>query len=531
MTKGSAATIEGKDHSAICRTTQYIDIPTLSRLLSSLECFNNASPSNGTSSSQFVPLAILTLVAEYSQHFQRLYAFASIGERLGSSTDRYRFYIMEGLPSNKYESLPLLRSNKDGADNTNDEMNGRMNDWRRVVMTTKAAGEGELPYLFAYHDWIISAWPGQDLIQPYLCRVPSPCIMAPPRSKGTAASPVEAKKGAVPIEGNDVMRVTCGRWTQFESGFLGVTRRWSNYRFIDIIECPSDMNEENRVNPPSLQAASYPNGKKAISHTDHPRYWWYIAANNRIDLYYIDHKNGAIDTVNSNKIRDDQYLRIASRYEQIIYLFTQTPKRLWIITYDTLRAQWNDLQSMEPPEHINNIHCSITIPKCGILMYSCPEDPPRRLLPDNNATMLYHPMSHQWTVMDWIYPEWKAANDESDSLGVGGQRSMVWYNNTILLVPLKAPYIPIWDMSIEVTRCYMLAPHLITRHYTPVPLSSSSSSSSTNGGIGSGIDKSSIGDMMVTITLPQKVALKDWIRIDDLPSYTDRLSMYATSFY
>jgi hypothetical protein len=513
------------EHNAKCRTTRYIDVPTLSRLLSSLECFNDSSPSNGKASTQFVPLAILALIAEYSQHFQRLYAFASISEYLGASTDQYRFYIMESLPSNKSLALPLR--SKDG-DDSNDEMNGRLNDWRRVVMTTKAGSDAETPCLFAYRDYIISSWTGDDVIQPYLCQVPSPCIMAPPRSKDASKKP--AKKGAVPIEGDDIMRVTCRRWTCLETGrsLFHTMAGWGHYRFIDIIECPSDMKEEDHMNPPSFLPHSY--GHHPVSQSHHPRYWFWIAESNRIQLYSVDHVTGGVDAISSppynNAPYSGRFVRIVSRYEHIIYLFTQTSDTLTMITYDTFRSQWTDLTTIALPLRFSQMERAFAIPKCGIFMYSSSTDfsnpqAPRAGGGVLGSIMLYHPMSHTCAALEWTFPLWQAAAHEvqSSKAWVSSQRSMIWYNNTVLVVPLTDACSQVKNKSIEVTQCYMLAPHLITRHYTPV-------TSSLNG-----MGKNEIGEMMLTITLPQKVSLQDWIRIDDLPSYTNLLSMYATSFY
>jgi hypothetical protein len=511
----SPSTIPHQGGRAICRSTRYLDVPTISRLLASLECFNHHTTD------------LLAIIAEYSQHFQRLYAVAAVEDEVARTRLPHRFYFMESLPS--YHNSPSEGSSSledhERMGNQFDERKGRMNDWRRVAMTTKAGGD---PRFVAYHDYITATSPGDDL---QVCQVPSPYIMAPPLSKDTSNIP--AKKPVTAIEGDDVMRVTCGRWTPIKGGSFGVEiRDWTRYQFIDVIDYSNDVDEENvDMNSLTLStpagSATTTSSQNTVEVKKKARYWYWGKGlqDSTVGLHYQEMDGRRMTFVQPGSPAMD----IVSRYEDIIYLF-ELPR---MCTFNTITEIWNEYQAPAISFPSNSSHRTITtlkvfnrtftIPKCGIFMYAA--DHYHSMHFDDglwDTTLLYQPMCDKWTFLEWQYPHLelrRLTGDATRNVSCEWQRSMIWYNNTVLLIPLIPHTVDIHnlDKSKEVVACYMLAPHLITRHYTPVTASSG--------------DKHTIGDMLVTITLPQKVELKDWIRIDDLPSFADDILMSVTSIY
>jgi hypothetical protein len=342
-------------------------------------------------------------------------------------------------------------------------------------------------------------------------------------------------------EGDDIVRVACARWTPIKGDDWGVeVRNWGRYQFIDVIDYSHDVDETNvEMNSltlaPQSQTSTTISSQNIVDVKKKARYWYWgvVLLTSTIGLHYQEMNGRRVTKVQN----DSPAMDLASRYEDTIYLFDKSAMPR-LCTFDTLTEIWQEYRAPPitfPPTSgrtitgsLKNVNRTFPIPKCGIFMYSAHHYPSFWIdCPLFDTTLLYQPMCDKWIFLDWLYPSWQPCTDSNSGPNTKPRyvdstqwyRSMAWYNNTIVLIPLRPRTAdpPNIDQTKEVTPCYMLAPHLITRHYTPVDVSS--------------YDKRIIGDMLVTITLPQRVAIADWIRIDDFPSYTDHISMSATSIY
>jgi hypothetical protein len=175
---------------------------------------------------------------EYSQYVDRLYAFAT-SSTPGPSTEYYRFYINESLPT----PIEPIDSKNDTHDGVVGELaSGGVerpsfgNGWRRVAMVTRLRSEDtEPPDLSVYHDRIILTWPRSLIIQAYQCHVPAPCIIVPSKKPFTTTpTPTGDNHGPV-TEMAAIIRVASGRWSPISGSSLSSLDIPRSYRYIGTL--------------------------------------------------------------------------------------------------------------------------------------------------------------------------------------------------------------------------------------------------------------------------------------------------------
>jgi hypothetical protein len=581
-----------KDIRRLCCTTRDVDINKLIQILTtlfdeplSLSSTSSSFPSSLLSSpirSMHMPLPIITIISEYSQFVDRLYAFAA--SSTSASTESYRFYINESLPSIQRSTIDIHGSDSNSKNNSN---NGNdYSGWRRVVMTTKVKSDGLFPpNLSTYRDHIFVTWPTSAGVS-YQCQVPSPCIFASSpassRSQGSGSTKSIPSTTKRPMtieaitENDNMMRVKCGKWHPLnrvgQSAIVTPSPDWRyqlGYSYVGTFGYDKKEDNEhmdtfidittNTVHKIDDGQKMTTKRKKGYSTTVLRHCFMHTKQHSIVMSYVVPPHESMVYMTLSAKSTESSMGHIVVQFDaQYFYLFEFTQfQQVNITRYDTFRCTWQICPTLNCPESKSLPHLAgVTIPKVGILL-SLPNE---RL---HEPTYLYRPHDNKFEQYQWEYPTAStscvqtvtpSSSSSSSSSSIEPKatyRHMVWYNNHLLIISGGSGTIanvvdtksssssststddstPIASTSM---RCFMLSPKLIKYEYRYEPSLSSSSSIAPTMAAATEINNplaSNTNDPQMTsfVTFPSNVAVSDWIRIDDLPFSAPSISFHVTS--